>query len=145
MSTIADVRGRQVLDSRGNPTVEVDVTLDSGARGSAIVPSGASTGVHEAVELRDGGAAYGGKAVEQAVANVNGELAAAVRGRDAGDQARVDRMMIALAGPPKKGPLGATAILGVRSPSPRQRPTRASRSAILGGADAGALPVPMIT
>jgi Enolase len=87
MSTIADVRGRQVLDSRGNPTVEVDVTLDSGARGSAIVPSGASTGVHEAVELRDGGAAYGGKAVEQAVANVNGELAAAVRGRDAGDQA----------------------------------------------------------
>ena len=86
MSRIADVHGRQVLDSRGNPTVEVDVRLESGALGRAVVPSGASTGVHEAVELRDGGAEWGGKGVTQAVANVNGELADAVRGRDAADQ-----------------------------------------------------------
>ena len=79
MSRIAEVRGRQVLDSRGNPTVEVDVVLETGALGRAIVPSGASTGVHEAVELRDGGTEWGGKGVTQAVANVNGELAGAVR------------------------------------------------------------------
>ena len=91
VSKIAEVRGRQVLDSRGNPTVEVDVRLESGASGRAIVPSGASTGVHEAVELRDGGAAWGGKGVSKAVANVNGELAAAVRGRDAADQEGLDR------------------------------------------------------
>ena len=81
MSRIAEVRGRQVLDSRGNPTVEVDVVLETGALGRAIVPSGASTGVHEAVELRDGGPAWGGKGVTQAVANVNGELAGAVARR----------------------------------------------------------------
>ena len=84
---IADVHARQVLDSRGNPTVEVDVRLDSGAMGRAIVPSGASTGVHEAVELRDGAAAWGGKGVGRAVANVNTEIAEAVHGRGAGDQA----------------------------------------------------------
>jgi enolase len=146
MSTIADVRGRQVLDSRGNPTVEVDVTLDSGARGSAIVPSGASTGVHEAVELRDGGAAYGGKAVEQAVANVNGELAAAVRGRDAGDQAGVDRLMIELDGTPNKGRLGANAILGVSLAVAKAAAADAREPLyrFLGGADAATLPVPMM-
>ena len=92
--TIADVRGRQVLDSRGNPTVEVEVRLGSGALGRAIVPSGASTGVHEAVELRDGGDTWSGKGVTQAVANVNGELAELVRGRDAADQEGLDRAMI---------------------------------------------------
>jgi enolase len=146
MSTIADVRGRQVLDSRGNPTVEVDVTLDSGARGSAIVPSGASTGVHEAVELRDGGAAYAGKAVEQAVANVNGELAAAVRGRDAGDQAAVDRLMIELDGTPNKGRLGANAILGVSLAVAKAAAADVGEPLyrFLGGADAATLPVPMM-
>ncbi|MFL5927805.1 MAG: phosphopyruvate hydratase [Gaiellaceae bacterium] len=112
MTTIADVRARQVLDSRGNPTVEVDVLLDSGARGSAIVPSGASTGVHEAVELRDGGTEWGGKGVSGAVANVNGEIAALLRGRDAGDQEGLDRALIELDGTPNKGRLGANAILG---------------------------------
>ncbi|NUR77121.1 MAG: phosphopyruvate hydratase [Thermoleophilia bacterium] len=112
MTTIAEVHGRQVLDSRGNPTVEVDVVLESGAPGRAIVPSGASTGVHEAVELRDGGAAWGGKGVSQAVANVNGEIAALLRGRDAADQEGLDRALIELDGTPNKGRLGANAILG---------------------------------
>ncbi len=93
MSSIEVVYGRQVLDSRGNPTVEVDVVLDTGASGRAIVPSGASTGMFEAVELRDGGDAWGGKGVATAVANVNGELAAAVRGLDAYDQRDVDRAL----------------------------------------------------
>src|SRR2546430_9863190 len=100
MSAVADVRARQILDSRGNPTVEVEVHLDSGAFGRAAVPSGASTGQFEAVELRDGGQAYGGKGVTQAVANVEGELAGAVPGLDAGDQAPVDRPMIELDGTP---------------------------------------------
>jgi enolase 1/2/3 len=113
MSLIARVHARQILDSRGNPTVEVDVLLDSGAVGRAAVPSGASTGAHEAVELRDGGEAYGGKAVTQAVANVNGEIAAAVHGLDAADQDAVDRTLIELDGTPNKGRLGANAILGV--------------------------------
>src|SRR6476620_12395506 len=112
MSEIVSIVGREVLDSRGNPTVEVDVRLDSGALGRAIVPSGASTGVHDAVELRDGGAEWGGKAVLQAVANVNGEIAEALRGRDAADQAALDRALIDLDGTPNKGRLGANAILG---------------------------------
>jgi len=94
MSRVADAHGRQVLDSRGNPTVEVDVRLESGAWGTAIVPSGASTGVHEAVELRDGGTAWGGKGVTRAVANVNGELSEAVTGLDAADQAALDAALI---------------------------------------------------
>ena len=112
MSLIARVHARQILDSRGNPTVEVDVLLDSGAVGRAAVPSGASTGAHEAVELRDGGDAYGGKAVTQAVVNVNGEIATAVHGLDAADQDAVDRTLIELDGTPNKGRLGANAILG---------------------------------
>jgi len=112
VTTIAEVHGRQVLDSRGNPTVEVDVVLESGAPGRAIVPSGASTGVHEAVELRDGGTAWGGKGVSQAVANVNGEIAELLRGRDAADQEGLDRALIELDGTPNKGRLGANAILG---------------------------------
>jgi enolase len=107
------VHARQILDSRGNPTLEVDARLDSGGRGRAAVPSGASTGVHEAVELRDGGAAYGGKGVTQAVANVNGEIAAAIRDLDPADQERLDRTLIELDGTPNKGRLGANAILGV--------------------------------
>jgi enolase len=113
MSQIARVHARQILDSRGNPTIEVDVLLDSGAFGRAAVPSGASTGVHEAVELRDGGDAYAGKGVRQAVANVNGEIATAVQGLDPADQPTVDRTLIELDGTPNKGRLGANAILGV--------------------------------
>jgi enolase len=107
------VHARQILDSRGNPTIEVDAQLDSGALGRAAVPSGASTGVHEAVELRDGAGAYGGKGVTQAVANVNGEIATAVRDLDPNDQERLDRTLIELDGTPNKGRLGANAILGV--------------------------------
>ncbi len=91
MSRIADVRARQILDSRGNPTIEVDVQLESGAVGRVAVPSGASTGVHEAVELRDGGAAYGGKGVTRAVANANGELRDAAIGLEANEQEALDR------------------------------------------------------
>ena len=112
MSVIARVHGRWILDSRGNPTVEVDVELDSGARGRAAVPSGASTGVHEAVELRDGGPAWGGKGVERAVANVDGEIAGALRGLEPADQRAIDERLIELDGTPNKGRLGANAILG---------------------------------
>ena len=111
MSRITEVHARQVLDSRGNPTVEVELT--AGRTGRAIVPSGASTGVHEAVELRDGGEAYGGKGVLQAVENVNGEIAEAIRGLDVADQEELDRRLIELDGTPNKGRLGANAILGV--------------------------------
>src|SRR5687767_6273673 len=110
---ILDIRGREILDSRGNPTVEVDVVLQGGARGRAAVPSGASTGQREALELRDGDKKrYLGKGVAKAVANVNGEIAAALRGRDA-DQRAVDRQMVELDGTPNKGRLGANALLGV--------------------------------
>jgi enolase len=112
-TTIRDVHARQVLDSRGNPTVEVEVTLDGGARGRAAVPSGASTGTHEAVELRDGGDAWMGKGVTRAVANANGEIAERLRGADASDHAAIDRILIELDGTPNKGRLGANAILGV--------------------------------
>ncbi len=114
MSAIADIVAREVLDSRGNPTVEVDVWLDSGAMGRAIVPSGASTGAHEAVELRDGDKArYGGKGVLQAVANIQGEILEAIGGEDPTDQIRVDEAMIDLDGTPNKARLGANAILAV--------------------------------
>jgi len=144
MTKIAQVRGRQVLDSRGNPTVEVDVRLASGAFGRAIVPSGASTGVHEAVELRDGGAAWGGKGVGNAVANVNGEIADAVRGRDAGDQAGLDAALVDLDGTPNKGRLGANAILGVSLASAKAVAGDEPLCRHLGGADANTLPVPML-
>ncbi|HEX3295085.1 MAG TPA: phosphopyruvate hydratase [Solirubrobacterales bacterium] len=113
MATIESVHGRQVLDSRGNPTVEVEVVLDSGARGLAIVPSGASTGEFEAVELRDGGQLWGGKGVTKAIANVNTEIADAITGARAAEQSALDRTMIELDGTPNKGRLGANAILGV--------------------------------
>jgi enolase len=113
MTQITTVHARQIFDSRGNPTVEVDVELESGAFGRAAVPSGASTGEHEAVELRDGGPAYGGKAVLQAVGHVNSEISATVTGHDAGDQAGLDRALIELDGTDTKSRLGANAILGV--------------------------------
>ncbi|HET7648026.1 MAG TPA: phosphopyruvate hydratase [Gaiellaceae bacterium] len=146
MSKIADVRGRQVLDSRGNPTVEVEVRLESGATGRAIVPSGASTGVHEAVELRDGGSEWGGKGVTQAVANVNGELAGLVRGRDAADQEGLDRAMNELDGTPNKGRLGANAILGVSLATAKAMAADASVPLYryIGGEEATTLPVPLM-
>src|SRR5574337_986160 len=115
MSTsIALIDAREILDSRGNPTVEVDVVLDGGAAGRAAVPSGASTGAHEAIELRDGEAdRYGGKGVRRAVANVIETIAPALLGADAADQAAIDETLIALDGTPDKGALGANAILGV--------------------------------
>jgi enolase len=140
---IADVKGRQVLDSRGNPTVEVDVTLESGARGRAIVPSGASTGVHEAVELRDGGTAWGGKGVGEAVGHVNGEIASAVRGKDV-DQSALDAALIDLDGTPNKGRLGANAILGVSLAFAKAAAGDTPLYAYLGGEDATTLPVPMM-
>jgi enolase 1/2/3 len=146
MSRIAQVHARQILDSRGNPTVEVDVRLESGAFGRAAVPSGASTGVHEAVELRDGGSAYGGKGVTQAVANVDGEIAAAVTGLDALDQEALDRRLIELDGTPNKGRLGANAILGVSLASAKAAAAEAGVSLFrhLGGDGATTLPVPML-
>src|ERR1700730_15109876 len=113
MSTIVEIVGREVLDSRGNPTVEVDVELLSGARGRAIVPSGASTGAHEAHELRDGGDRYGGKGVHTAVANIEREIADAITGLEALDQRQVDAELIALDGTDDKSRLGANALLGV--------------------------------
>ena len=111
---ISDVRARQILDSRGYPTIEVDVILEDGSFGRAAVPSGASTGEHEAVELRDGDKAkYGGKGVLKAVANVNGEIRKAVKGKDALMQGELDQVLIELDGTPNKARLGANAILGV--------------------------------
>ncbi len=146
MSSIAEVHARQVLDSRGNPTVEVDVRLQSGHLGRAIVPSGASTGVHEAVELRDGGSEWGGKGVAAAVANVNGEIASAATGRDARDQEGLDRALIDLDGTPNKGRLGANAILGVSLATAKATAAHAGVSLFrhLGGGEATTLPVPML-
>jgi len=146
MSAITNVRGRQILDSRGNPTVEVEVELAGGARGRAAVPSGASTGVHEAVELRDGGADWGGKGVRQAVENVGGEIADAVRGLSAADQRAVDLRLIELDGTPNKGRLGANAILGVSIATAKAAAAHAGQPLWrwLGGEDASVLPVPMM-
>jgi enolase len=146
MSGISAVHARQILDSRGNPTVEVEVALEAGASGRAAVPSGASTGVHEALELRDGGEAFGGKGVTRAVENVNGEIAAAVRGIDAGDQRALDERLIELDGTPNKGRLGANAILGVSLAAAKAAAAEAGVSLYrhLGGDEARTLPVPML-
>ena len=146
MSEIEKVHARQIVDSRGNPTVEVDMVLKSGAAGRAAVPSGASTGEFEAVELRDGGDDWNGKAVSKAVANVNGELAEAVRGLDAADQAAVDRAMLDLDGTPNKGRLGANAILGVSLAAAKAAAAEAGQPLwrYLGGEAAHVLPVPMM-
>ena len=146
MTAIADVHARQILDSRGNPTVEVEIGLESGALGRAAVPSGASTGAHEAVELRDGGAEYGGKGVLAAVGNVRGEIAEAVRGSDAADQAALDRLLVELDGTPNKGRLGANAVLGVSLAAAKASAADAGVSLFryLGGEEARTLPVPMM-
>jgi enolase len=146
MSQIDRVHARQILDSRGNPTVEVDLVLRSGAHGRAAVPSGASTGEFEATELRDGGERWGGKGVGRAVAGVNGEIAAAVRGLDAGDQGALDRTLCELDGTPNKSRLGANAILGVSLGAAH---AQAAEEGVplwryLGGPDARVLPVPML-
>ncbi|HEY7729538.1 MAG TPA: phosphopyruvate hydratase [Gaiellaceae bacterium] len=146
MSAIVHVHGRQVLDSRGNPTVEVEVGLDSGAFGSAAVPSGASTGEHEAVELRDGGDAFLGKGVGRAVAHVNGEIADRLTGLDAGDQRDVDAALIDLDGTPTKSRLGANAILGCSLAAAKAAADEAGVPLYrwLGGTNGHVLPVPLM-
>ncbi len=146
-STIVDIHGRQILDSRGNPTVEVDVTLANGSFGRAAVPSGASTGVHEAVELRDGDKAkYLGKGVLKAVENVNETLADELCGMDALDQVVLDKMMVELDGTPNKGKLGANAILGVSLAAAHAAADHAGLPLYryLGGTNARILPAPMM-
>ena len=146
MSAILNIQGREILDSRGNPTLEVDLTLESGARGSACVPSGASTGAYEAHELRDGGKRYGGKGVEKAVGHVNEELAHELVGLDGLDQAAVDHAMIDLDGTPEKKRLGANAILGVSLALAKAgaEETGVPLYRYIGGAAAHVLPVPML-
>jgi enolase len=146
LSEIRAVRARQILDSRGNPTVEVDMWLRSGSHGRAAVPSGASTGEFEAVELRDGGDRYGGKSVERAVANVNGEIAEAITGFDAEDQAGLDRRLIELDGTPNKGRLGANAILGASLAAAKASANEEGVALYryLGGEQTHVLPVPMM-
>ena len=146
MSIIEQVVAREILDSRGQPTVEVDVELSSGARGRAAVPSGASTGAHEALELRDGGDRFGGKGVLTAVANVNGEIADAVTGLPADDQRDVDALMIELDGTEEKSRLGANAILGVSLAVARAAADDVDVALFryLGGVNASVLPVPMM-
>ena len=147
MSVISDIVAREILDSRGNPTIEVDVVLKSGVVGRAAVPSGASTGAHEAVELRDADSArYGGKGVRRAVGNAEGPIREAIRGIDAAEQVRIDETLIDLDGTPNKGKLGANAILAVSLAV-----ARAAAADIgvplyryLGGVHARTLPVPMM-
>jgi enolase len=147
MSKIVDIRGREIIDSRGNPTVEADIVLESGAVGRAAVPSGASTGAREAVELRDGDKRrYLGKGVTKAVANVNGEIRAALLGRDAANQADIDNLMIRLDGTETKARLGANALLAVSLAAVHAmaRETKQSLFRRLGGAGPKTLPVPMM-
>ena len=150
MSAIASIHARQILDSRGNPTVEVEVALESGARGLAAVPSGASTGEFEAVELRDGGDAWAGKGVSRAVANVNGEIAAALTGARAAEQGALDETMIELDGTPNKGRLGANALLGVSLAAAKAaamdsgQPLYRYLAELYGGGEPTLLPVPMM-
>jgi enolase len=146
-TTIRRIHGREILDSRGNPTVEVEVLLAGGALGMAAVPSGASTGTHEAVELRDGDPArYGGKGVLRAVAHVEGEIASALAGMDAADQAGLDRQLVELDGTSNRGRLGANAILGASLACARAAAAAARQPLYryLGGDDAVTLPVPMV-
>lgn len=143
---IQRVHAREVLDSRGQPTVEVEVRLNNGVEGRATIPSGASTGEHEAVELRDGGKRFLGKGVARAVENVNRKLAPRIRGKDARDQAAIDRIMIDMDGTPDKGKMGANAILGVSlaTAHAQARADRVSLYRYLGGPSAKTLPVPML-
>src|SRR5881392_404450 len=140
MTAIADIHAREILDSRGNPTVEVEVTLDSGAMGRAAVPSGASTGAHEAVEKRDGGPRFGGRGVQEAVGAVNGEIF------DAADQLAIDRTLVALDGTPNKARLGANAVLGVSLACAKASAIELDQPLYryVGGVFARTLPVPMM-
>src|SRR5262247_4226328 len=146
MTAIVDIIGREILDSRGNPTVEVDVVLEDGSKGRAAVPSGASTGAHEAVELRDGGKRYLGRGVRKAVDAVNGELFDALGGMDAQAQAKIDETLIALDGTANKSRLGANAILGVSLAVAKAAAVseNAPLYRYVGGAGARLLPVPMM-
>jgi enolase len=146
MTAIIDIKGREILDSRGNPTVEVDVVLESGVVGRAAVPSGASTGAHEAVEKRDGGTRYNGKGVRKAVDAVNGEIFDALSGLDAEDQLAIDSLMIEIDGTPNKGRLGANAILGVSLAVAKAAANEAGIPLwrYVGGPAARVLPVPMM-
>lgn len=146
MAAIVDIIGREILDSRGNPTVEVDVLLEDGSLGRAAVPSGASTGAHEAVELRDGGSRYLGKGVLKAVEAVNGELFDALAGMDAAEQIQIDRLMIDLDGTENKGRLGANSILGVSLAVAKAQAASLGQPLFryLGGPSARVLPVPMM-
>jgi enolase len=146
MTAIVDIHAREILDSRGNPTVEVDVTLETGTVGRAAVPSGASTGAHEAVERRDGGPRFGGRGVRQAVEAVNGEIFDALSGFDAEDQLAIDRLLVELDGTPNKGRLGANAILGVSLACAKAAAAEASSPLYryVGGVFARTLPVPMM-
>jgi enolase 1/2/3 len=150
VSAISSIHARQILDSRGNPTVEVEVTLDSGARGRAAVPSGASTGEFEAVELRDGGESWAGKGVMRAVGHVNGEIAATLSGARAAEQGALDETMIELDGTPNKGRLGANAILGVSLAAAKAAASDSGQSLyrylaeLYGGGEPSLLPVPMM-
>ena len=146
MTAIVDIHAREILDSRGNPTVEVDVRLETGAIGRAAVPSGASTGAHEAVERRDGGPRFGGRGVRQAVEAANGEIFDALSGFDAEDQLAIDRVLVELDGTPNKGRLGANAILGVSLACAKAAAAEASAPLYryVGGVFARTLPVPMM-
>jgi enolase len=150
VSAIRSIHARQILDSRGNPTVEVEVVLESGARGLAAVPSGASTGEFEAVELRDGGSAWAGKGVTKAVSHVNGEIAKALVGARAAEQGNLDETMIELDGTPNKGRLGANALLGVSLAAAKaaaadsEQPLYRYLAELYGGGEPSVLPVPMM-
>jgi len=147
MSYVAEIFSRQILDSRGNPTIEVDIVTDEGAIGRAAVPSGASTGIHEAVELRDGDKKrYGGKGVLKAVQNVNDIIAPALLGNDVADQTGIDQMMITLDGTANKGKLGANAILAVSMAVAKAAAEEASLPLYryIGGTNSKTLPIPMM-
>ncbi|HEY3910596.1 MAG TPA: phosphopyruvate hydratase [Stellaceae bacterium] len=146
MTAIADIHAREILDSRGNPTVEVEVTLEDGAVGRAAVPSGASTGAHEAIEKRDGGQRYGGRGVRQAVGAVNGEIFDALSGFDAADQLGLDRVLVELDGTANKARLGANAILGVSLAAAKAAAAELGQPLYryVGGVFARTLPVPMM-
>jgi enolase len=146
MTAIADIHAREVLDSRGNPTVEVEVTLDDGTMGRAAVPSGASTGAHEAIEKRDGGTRYGGRGVRQAVDAVNGEIFDALSGFEASEQLAIDRVLIDLDGTPNKARLGANAILGTSLAAAKAAAADLGQPLYryVGGVFARTLPVPMM-
>ena len=146
MGAITDIRAREILDSRGNPTVEVDVVLESGVGGRAAVPSGASTGAHEAVERRDGGARFGGKGVQEAVRAVNDEVFPALSGMESAEQARIDAALITLDGTENKSRLGANAVLGVSLAAAHASAIELDQPLFryIGGVDARLLPVPMM-